>query len=128
MRRRLTPKQDIFCREYVRNGGNGRAAYQLAYDTQASPETQRVKGCVLRRNPAVQARIKEFQGELAEAFDLTPESIMADMYRIAQDAPDPRTKLAALSQLGKWMGMEKPLGTGAGAQPVLDQVLISAMD
>lgn len=32
---RITEKQKAFCREYVRNGGNGTQAYLTAYDTES---------------------------------------------------------------------------------------------
>lgn len=47
---RLTEKQKAFCREYVRNAGNGTQAYLVAYDSKSESAASIESSKLLRRD------------------------------------------------------------------------------
>lgn len=47
---KLTEKQKAFCREYVRNGGNGTEAYLATYDSQSRVVASNESSKLLRRD------------------------------------------------------------------------------
>ena len=59
MENKLTPKQEKFCREFIKCG-NASEAYKRAYDCKnMKPETINVKACELLKNGNITVRIKE---------------------------------------------------------------------
>lgn len=64
----LNNKQKIFCREYVKNGSNGTAAYMKAY-SKCTEETARRNASKLLTNTDIQGYIKELQDK-AESKDI----------------------------------------------------------
>jgi len=64
----LNNKQKIFCREYVKNGSNGTAAYMKAY-SKCTEETARRNASKLLTNTDIQNYIKELQDK-AESKDI----------------------------------------------------------
>lgn len=58
MNKKLTYKEEGFCREYISNRGNGRQAYMTMY----APKNLNVAGveaCKLLKKPHIQRRLKE---------------------------------------------------------------------
>jgi len=64
----LNNKQKVFCREYVKNGSNGTAAYMKAY-SKCTEETARRNASKLLTNTDIQNYIKELQDK-AESKDI----------------------------------------------------------
>lgn len=78
--RKLTPKQEKFCTEYLRTSNKTRA-YKEAYSTsRMKPETINVKASELFSNGKVSVRVRELQKELEgkELYTLE-ESIKKDL-------------------------------------------------
>lgn len=59
---KLTEKNIAFCEEYVVNGYNGSNAYKIAY-TNENKNVCSTEACRLLKNPAVQERIKNIEGD-----------------------------------------------------------------
>lgn len=81
--RRLTEKQDRFCRFYLDTDGNASEAYRMAYDTSnMKPETVWSNASRLLDNSKVIARISEIRAERAEASRIERdkvESVLMDI-------------------------------------------------
>ena len=59
----LTPKQENFCREFIKCG-NASEAYRKAYNCQnMKPETINVKACELLKNGNITVRVQELDKE-----------------------------------------------------------------
>lgn len=80
----LKPEWEKFIREYVRNGGNGRAAYKAAYPN-ASDHTADARASALLKRDKVRIRYEELTRKAAnkvvkEVADKQIESAQADDY------------------------------------------------
>jgi hypothetical protein len=62
MRNKLTPKQELFCYEYVKNLGNGTEAARKAYPDIKTEGAIRVMANKLVTNGNIQLKIKEIKG------------------------------------------------------------------
>lgn len=69
-KKKLTPKQELFCQEFV-SCLNQTLAYSRAYPD-AKYENCRKFGSRLMANDNIKARIKELQKEQAERYQITP--------------------------------------------------------
>lgn len=72
--KKLTPKQELFCQEYV-FCLIGSAAYKKAYPN-VKDGTARAESSRLLTNPNVQARIKELQDERAKRYNITADFLV----------------------------------------------------
>ncbi len=65
MSKKLTAKQEAFCVEYVKNGGNASAAYRHAYDCEnSSNKVVNNRASELLQNGGLTVRIKELQDKV----------------------------------------------------------------
>ncbi len=84
----MTLKQEAFCLEYVRNGGNASQAYRFAYDS-----TTMVEGTVnqaasrLLDNPKVAARIADHRDFSARSAGIQEARVIAEVANIALSDP-----------------------------------------
>lgn len=74
----LTPKEEVFCQEYVLNNSNATAAWRKAHpDSKAKPETQHSRASEMLSQGKVKVRISELQeqarAKATEAFTITVE-------------------------------------------------------
>jgi len=76
----LTPKQEAFALEYIRNGKNASDAYRHAYDTEnMSDKTINDEGYNLTIHPHIAPRIEEHHQYAIEYANITIESLVMDM-------------------------------------------------
>ena len=115
----LKPKQEQFCLEYAKSGNAG-GSYQKVYGN-TSDASAAVQAHRLLKNPNVQARLKEIQGELAsekimdakeiqERLTLigrgqVPEEIIMPTGERAQKQAAIRDMLKAIELLAKIQGL-----------------------
>lgn len=83
----LTPKQEKFCREFIKDG-NASAAYRRAYDVKPTtkPESIWQQASTLMSDPNVSSRIKEIQERISNAKNITLESHLERLAQIAESA------------------------------------------
>ena len=68
-KKKLTPKQEKFCQEFILNGGNATEAYKSAYSTKNQAEkTTNENACRLKADSKVAARIRDLQMTIEEEF------------------------------------------------------------
>jgi len=83
----LTPKQEAFCREYVRVG-NATEAYRLSYNTENSTlATIRTSANELLHNPKITRRIEELRREEAERSHIDRAKVERVLFDIANVDP-----------------------------------------
>ena len=82
-------KQELFAQNYVTNGGNASMAYRAAYDAgKMKPETINARGYDLTKHSQIAERIKELQQTTAKKFEITRESLTAELMKILKIASD----------------------------------------
>lgn len=82
----LTPKQEKFCREFIKDG-NASAAYRRAYDVQTDKATSVHRmASALMDNVHVASRIKEIQDRIKKASQITIESHLERLAQISESA------------------------------------------
>jgi phage terminase small subunit len=105
-RKRLTPKQEAFAHEYVRNGGNATQAYRTAYDSNGdSQHSLEVQGSNLLAHSEVALRVDDLLERQAKAQDLSPAKVLASLSDVAFTPDRDAVKVRALELLGKELGM-----------------------
>jgi len=75
----LTPKQEMFCREYMVDMIATQAAIRAGY----SRKTAESMGCCLLRNPKVSARVEELKAKRAAKVDLSAEYVLGGLQEVA---------------------------------------------
>lgn len=68
MTKKLTPKQEAFCKEYVLNGGNASDAYRSAYDAEnMGAETINTEASLVKCDHAISMRIEDLHSKVRES-------------------------------------------------------------
>jgi Terminase small subunit len=110
----LTPKQEMFCRQYVVDFNGQQAAIRAGY----SPRTARSQASRLLTYANVQRRITELRDELHEKLDKTAGDVLAEVAKVgfvgSTRVVTTADKLRALDMLGKHLGLWE--GDGATRQ------------
>lgn len=106
----LTKKEQAFCQEYVRNGGNASRAYYFAYDT--SLENARKAYCKVFRKPEVKEYIRKLQKVAFDNACITAERVALRLGDIAfaekgDEIYNTSAQLKALDLLQKQLGLQK---------------------
>ena len=71
-KKKLTLKQEKFCQEYVKNGGNASAAYRAAYDTKRlKQESVNRLAYELMQNIKITSRIESLQKAAQKRTEIT---------------------------------------------------------
>lgn len=103
--RRLTEKQERFCRHYLDTEGNASEAYRMAYDTtKMQPSTVYQCSSELMNNPKITLRIDELKAERREATEKQRKEVEARLIDIINADPselyytDPTTGRARIRQ------------------------------
>jgi len=79
----LTPKQEQFCLEYLKDG-NASRAYRTAYNVTTTKDTTiNVQALKILKNPKVATRINELGEKHAKKNDVTAERIIKELAGIA---------------------------------------------
>lgn len=100
----LTPKQDAFCHEYIKDSNGKQAAIRAGY-TGASAE---VEASRLLRIPKVKARVEELRKPIQEAALLTLEDHVKELALLRDMAKDEKQIGAAITaetNRGKAVGL-----------------------
>lgn len=80
---KLTPKQEMFCQEYIKNGGNKTKAYKSAYNCKnMKEETINNKASLLSNKGEVRARLKELQEQLEEENKISKNKIINQLQKL----------------------------------------------
>lgn len=82
--KKLTPKQDRFCREYVIDLNATQAAIRAGYSAKTANRT----GCKLLSNAVISARIAEAVNEANKKAEVTSEEILANLAEIGRSKAD----------------------------------------
>lgn len=90
----ITEQQKCFCREYLKDFTVGRAMKAAGY----SPVTADKCGYLLLRNPAVAAHIKELMQAQQKRQELSADSVLAEIQKLA---------FSDLSAFYKWSAKKK---------------------
>lgn len=72
--KKLTPKQELFCQEYIQCL-NQTTAYQKAYGTENRSQAQKL-GSRLMLNEVVKKRVDELKAEIIARYQLTREQVV----------------------------------------------------
>lgn len=76
----LTDQQELFCREYVRCLNATKAAIRAKY----SPQSATTQASDLLALPKISERVAELQAARLEAIDVSAESILRELARLAR--------------------------------------------
>ena len=78
--RRLTLKQEKFCQEYVKNGGNASAAYRAAYNAEKmKPETINNRAFDLLKDGKITARVEDLQKAAQKRNEISIDRIVKEI-------------------------------------------------
>ena len=104
MAKKLTPKQDRFCQEYVVDCNATQAAIRAGY----SKKTAGHKASALVVNNCIKQKIKELQKAQRKRLDYDADDVVQgfiDVTRRARKAKDLGNENRALENLGKHLGI-----------------------
>lgn len=102
---KLTPKQELFCLEYMKDLNITQAATRAGY----SAKTARVIGQETLLKPAVQARLDELLAERSAKVQIDAEWVLRELvkqYGKADETGDISVALSALEKTGKHVGVQ----------------------
>jgi phage terminase small subunit len=103
----LTPKQELFCLEYIKTG-NASEAYRTAYDAaKMKPATVNRSAKEVLDNPKIAARVEELRKPVVEAAQLT----LAEHLRALKELRD---AALAQNQFGPAVTAEVSRGKASG--------------
>lgn len=83
----LRTQHQIFCKEYVSNGNNALAAYQVAYPN-VTRNTAMQNGFKMLKRPAIQAQIQKEKEAQLKKYEVTKEMMIEEVMRCIQDCKD----------------------------------------
>jgi len=99
--KKLTPKQQRFCQQYVIDFNASRAARDAGYKSHAA----RAMGCENLQKPAVAARIRELQASTEADYKISRAKVLQGIQEIAENGESEAIRLRALDLLGKHIGI-----------------------
>jgi phage terminase small subunit len=82
MKKKLSPRQENFCREYLIDF-NATRAYQRAGYASSSDEIARKNAAKLMTTEVIKARIQELKGDRAERVDIEGDRVLKEIARLA---------------------------------------------
>ena len=110
MTKKLTPKQEGFCRDFITTG-NQSEAYRRNYNCENMlPDSVTSKASELMRNVHVRSRVAEMQKKVAKKFEVTVESLTRELdedRQLARDLEMPSAAIAALNVKARIHGLDK---------------------
>lgn len=129
----LTEKEEKFCLEYIKNGGNASAAYRASHDVGANTKESSVnsQSCIIRARKHVSARIESLLATAAAGRGMTVESLVdeyAEAYRIAKEIGQPSAMVQATKAKQELLGLAKKIlvhegPDGEPLQPAIIQLV-----
>lgn len=124
----LTPKQKIFCEEYIIDWNASRAARAAGY----SEKTAKDIGCENLAKPNIQAYIAEIQEDLQKQAGISRLSIINELKKIVKDSDDDekREKIKAIEVINKMLGFNaaEQKDVTSGGKPIEGIGLIEWVD
>jgi phage terminase small subunit len=109
-KKKLTPKQEGFCQDYITTGSQTRA-YQLNYNVKKMlPASINNKAYELRTNVAITSRINDLQARVAKKFEVTVESLTKEFEedrQLARELDMPAAAIAATNGKARIHGLDK---------------------
>jgi len=128
-KRKLTLKQEKFCLEYVKNGGNASDAYRAAYNAKKmKPETVNRKAAELLSNGKITARIEDLQKAARKRNEISLDRVLKEIAAIAfvdpSDIWDDDGNMKPIGQIPEHarraiVGLEKKVVTGASFEETI---------
>lgn len=104
MEKKLTPKQELFCKEYLVDLNATQAAIRAGY----SEKTAKEIGCENLTKPNIQNYVQELIGERSERVEITAENVLKDIVetrKAAADSDKLSERLKANELLGRHLKM-----------------------
>lgn len=80
----LSPQQEKFCQEYIKDSNGTQAAIRAGY----SPNGASNRGAMLMRSPVIREYIQKIQAKAAQKADVTAEKILRELWGIASRQGD----------------------------------------
>lgn len=108
----LTEKQDNFCLEYIKNGGNAAEAYRATSNVKPTTKSASIwaEASKLLANPKVTLRIQQLKADAASGRGVTVETLIdeyAEAYRTALNGKQPAAMVAAVKAKAELLGLQK---------------------
>lgn len=110
--RKLTEKQEAFCRAYIETG-NASEAYRAAYDAEnMAAQTVNRTAKALLDNRKIAARLDELRAPIIQKHNITVDSLIAELEeaRIAAltaETPQSSAAVSATMSKAKLVGLDK---------------------
>lgn len=111
MANELTPQQELFCQNYIKNKCNASEAYRQSYNcAESNNNTIWHESCLLLQHPNVAPRIQFLQAEAAERNKVSVDSLTAEYDEIkilAMAEKDYSPAVSAVNGKAKIHGFDK---------------------
>jgi phage terminase small subunit len=104
--KKLTPKQELFIKEYLISFNATKAAENAGY----SKKTAMKIGSENLQKPEIVAAIKKEQDKVIKKLDITREDLIQDLVDIkdSQKEEFPNTAIKAIEVIAKMLGLNEP--------------------
>ena len=120
-KKKLTPKQEGFCQDYITTSSQTRA-YELNYNVKNMQKNSiHSKAHELMQNGDVTVRINELQARVAKKFEVTVESLTREFEedrQLARDLDMPAAAIAATNGKARIHGLDKQVLSNDPANPM----------
>jgi phage terminase small subunit len=120
-KKKLTPKQEGFCQDYIKTGSQTRA-YQLNYNVKKMlPASINNKAYELMQNVDITSRVAQLQERVAKKFEVTVESLTRELEedrQLARDLDMPAAAISALNVKARIHGLDKQVMSNDPANPM----------
>jgi len=120
-KKKLTPKQEGFCKDYITTGSQTRA-YELNYNVKKMQKnTIHTKASEEFRKDAITVRINELQERVAKKFEVTVESLTKEFEedrQLARELDMPAAAIAATNGKARIHGLDKQVLSNDPANPM----------
>jgi phage terminase small subunit len=118
----LTPGQEAFCLEFMKNGGNATEAYRKAYpgSHKAKASTMHRQAHAMVRHPKVVQRLEKLRDAVAAKAVLTRQEALEALTRIVRESLDIGVFLDGQGRID----MQKVLAAGAGVQDLDEETVM----
>ena len=120
-KKKLTPKQEGFCQDYITTGNQTRA-YELNYNVKnMQKNTIHTKASEEFRKDAITVRINELQERVVKKFEVTVESLTNEYEedrQLARDLDMPSAAIAATNGKARIHGLDKQIMSNDPANPM----------
>jgi phage terminase small subunit len=120
-KKKLTPKQEGFCQDYITTGSQTRA-YELNYNVKKMQKpTIHTKANVEFSKDAIRVRINELQERVNKKFEVTVESLTKEFEedrQLARELDMPAAAIAATNGKARIHGLDKQVMSNDPENPM----------